>query len=339
MHEVETGECLSVLKGLETDSIDTVLTDPPYALSFMGKGWDKVLPPEEVWRECLRVAKPGAMLLAFGGTRTHHRLMCSIEDAGWEIRDCLMWLYGSGFPKGQDISKAIDRSAGAKRDRVPATGGLNNNLNLNDDGWKGVGSDSPTQESDTPATEAAQLWDGWNTALKPAWEPIVLAMKPIDGTFAANALKHGVAGLNVDGCRIGTTGGTRKAGAPSYVPSNALSGGEDGSLNGGIQQAIGKGRWPANVIHDGCADERFFYCAKAQPKDRKEYNTHPTVKPHELMRWLVRLTATPTGGIVLDPFCGSGSTGVACKVEGRDFAGIEMDPDFADIARRRMEEA
>ena len=299
MIDLRQGDCLEVMRGMADASVTAIVTDPPYALAFMGKGWDKVLPPDEVWREALRVLKPGGILLAFGGTRTFHRLTCSIEDAGFQIRDCLSWMYGSGFPKSMAIDKAIDKADGAER---------------------------------------STAWAGYGTALKPAWEPIVFAMKPTDGTFAANALLHGVAGINVDGCRVGTEN---------------LSGQwnrdwkQDGSFGNGKRASAGKsvpaGRWPANVVHDGDGAEqmlgdaaRFFYCAKASKKDRGEGNTHPTVKPTELMRWLVRMVKMPGGTVVLDPFMGSGSTGVACAAEVVDFIGIERDAEYLDIARRRI---
>jgi hypothetical protein len=213
-YELHDGDCLDVMRAMDANSVDTVVCDPPYGLSFMGKNWDHGVPGVAFWQAALQVAKPGAMLLAFGGTRTHHRLMVAIEDAGWEIRDVIMWVYGSGFPKSHDISKAIDKAAGATREVT----GEYDSRNRYDNGQRasngtyakhitGEKTYGPTNAT-APATDAAQEWQGWGTALKPAWEPIIVAMKPLDGTFAQNAMKHGVAGLNIDGSRIAKQGTT-----------------------------------------------------------------------------------------------------------------------------------
>jgi site-specific DNA-methyltransferase (adenine-specific) len=368
------------MQDLEDNSIETCITDPPYGLEFMAKEWDHGVPGVPFWEQVLRVLKPGGSLLAFGGTRTHHRLMVAIEDAGFELRDCLMWLYGSGFPKSHDISKAIDKS--------------------------------------NPATEDAKTWNGWGTALKPAWEPILLAMKPREGTFAENALEHGVSGLNIDGTRLPIRDDERQL----IDNRSGVSDDKRGTIyhrGFGIKEAGEKfishqqGRWPANLILDEEAakllDEqsgnrkaggelvgtapsrsgehetyhlypdkrifnsysdyggasRFFYVAKAHRSERNagldmgdetvndgrntpidnpyqrgetlRQNLHPTIKPLSLMRYLVRLTKTPTGGMVLDPFMGSGSTGMACMIEGRDFIGIEIDKTYLETARQRIE--
>lgn len=200
------GDCREVLPTLEENSIDTVITDPPYGLSFMGNDWDHGVPGCEFWKHVLRVCRPGAFLLAFGGTRTYHRLACAIEDAEWEIRDCMMWLYGSGFPKSMNISKAIDAKAGTVREiisqgkpvkrMIPGADQDETGSWIKNNGRTFV----PTET--IPSTDSAKLWNGWGTALKPAWEPIIVAMKPLDGTFAQNAISHGVAGLNIDGGRI-----------------------------------------------------------------------------------------------------------------------------------------
>jgi site-specific DNA-methyltransferase (adenine-specific) len=368
--ELYHGDCLEVLGHLPAESIHAVVTDPPYGLGFMGKGWDHGVPGGHFWREVIRVCKPGAHLLAFGGTRTFHRLAVAIEDAGWEIRDTIMWVYGSGFPKSLDVSKAIDKAAGAEREKVPATGSLHNNARLNDDGWSKIGADSPMMDSTAPATEAAQQWNGWGTALKPAWEPIIVARKPIDGTVANNVLTHGCGGINVDGCRVVTEDVT---GWNGYF-SNGF-----GGYAGGSPRPI-VGRWPANLVHDGSEEvvglfpetksgdltgqprtenkiygsaantlgqqrfhtgdsgsaARFFYCAKASKSDRGEDNRHPTVKPTALMRWLCRLV-TPPDGIVLDPFMGSGSTGKAALRENFRFVGIELEEESLDTAVARIE--
>lgn len=428
------GDCREQMKLLPEGCIDTVITDPPYGLEFMGKDWDSGVPGQAFWVEALRVIKPGGMLLAFGGTRMYHRLACAIEDAGWEIRDCLMYLYGTGFPKSK---------------------------NLDGD------------------------FKGWGTALKPAWEPIILAMKPCAGTFAENAQKHGVSGLNIDGCRVGN--GEDVVTFEREDGDRSRENYRTGTVVGGAKPS-GQGRWPANLLLDEEAgamlDEqtggasRFFYCSKVSAKERNkgcedlvlwgdvdlsremdellllargtsdatlrsledtawnttwcgstptepspkvfafiietvtrlitalktsnsspssttrecilgatrtlmgcgsslaelaEYtnwliqastgaglesplravsalldvlsrisvkgrrgNGHPTLKPISLMRYLCRLTKTPTGGIVLDPFMGSGSTGVAAALEGRDFIGIEQNEDYYRIACRRI---
>jgi len=377
------GDCVELLATFGPDTIDAFVTDPPYGLAFMGKAWDKELPVARVWAEAFRVLKPGGYVVAFGGSRTYHRLTCSIEDAGFEIRDCLSWLYGSGFPKSLDASKAIDRKLGAKRvrDVVP-----DKRTKLHGDRpW--LNDPDHRFESKTAITDEAKRWQGWGTALKPAWEPIILARKPLAGTVADNVLKHGTGAINVDGCRIGTAGGC-KSEEPGFDAGtvNALG----GHLNSQRSPAVeGLGRWPANVVLDEEAAElldeqsgeltfgtavgglhrrsnktancygefkgertegdvcfgdtggasRFFYTAKASKADRNgasdEANPHPTVKPLELMRWLCRLV-TPHGGIVCDPFAGSGTTGHAALLEGFRVVLIERDPEMAAFARKRI---
>jgi len=301
------GDCRDRLKELPDDSIDSIVTDPPYELGFMGKSWDAsgVAYDVTVWRECLRVLKPGGHLLSFGGSRTYHRMACAIEDAGFQIRDQIMWVYGSGFPKSLNISKAIDKAAGAERERVPYKGGIaGGSGNYGGGGQIHVG----TKDGAFPVTAEAEEWDGWGTALKPAHEPIVLARKPLDGTVANNVLTHGVGGINIDGCRVHATdsfgGGTK-----------GTSGFAAGYEHDGWVAGSSLGRFPANFIHDG-SDEvlelfpdtgkstggrigkksmgnvtnvpagqfeagdpgygdsgsaaRFFYCAKASKKDRNE---------------------------------------------------------------------
>lgn len=340
------GDCLEVLRGMPDDCVDSVVTDPPYGLSFMGKKWDYDVPSVEIWAECLRVLKPGGHLLAFAGTRTQHRMAARIEDAGFEIRDIIAWVYGSGFPKSLDVSKAIDKAAGAERTKVPATGNLHKNTNLNDDGWSKIGDREPLMDSNTPVTDAACQWQGWGTALKPALEPITVARKPLVGTVAANVLEHGTGAINVDGCRVAidphadaTQLRTMQRGQRSSGDGWGMS-----TVSGDAPQVVRpEGRWPANLIHDG-SDEvtdvlgdpaRFFYCAKASKRDRGEGNNHPTVKPTDLMRYLCRLVTQP-GGVVLDPFMGSGSTGKAAVAEGFRFIGIEKDPHSFEIAKQRI---
>ena len=396
---IYNGDCLEVLATLPENSVDTCITDPPYELGFMGKKWDSsgIAFQPETWQAVYRVLKPGAILLAFGGTRTYHRIACAIEDAGFEIRDTIAWVYGSGFPKSYDISKGIDKQAGAEREVV---GWHSTHINRqNTENWNKSArpmthSKFKTENSNTsgggltpiapPSTPAAQLWHGWGTALKPAHEPIVLAMKPIDGTYVNNALTWGVAGLWIDGGRVGY---------PEQEPDNRVgtdfvSNGGDASANANDNQVPNKyyvqmykptGRFPANLIHSGEDEvlecfpndaQRFFYCAKASRSERnaglegmpervkvwngqsdksssdikpveerwttKTLNHHPTVKPIELMRYLVRLTKTPTGGVVLDPFTGSGTTGIACELEGREFVGIEREAEYVEIAEKRI---
>lgn len=378
------GDCLKVMPTLEANSFDSIVTDPPYHLTtgkrggcgqasvnlssphgrarigtgFMGMKWDggDVAMRPETWAEALRVAKPGAFLAAFGGTRTYHRMACAIEDAGWELRDTLMWLYGSGFPKSHNGE-----------------------------------------------------WGG--TALKPAWEPIVLARKPLIGTVEANWREHGTGALNIDGCRVPAEPGDAGRYGEGTRPGGFGNVGADKGSGEPCDRKHDAGRWPANVVHDG-SDEviacfpdapgqqgdltgnepsapfkntygamgrapasqarvdtgsaaRFFYCAKADRADRNDgcdaldakpslkfdptssmakdgrrgagvaTNHHPTVKPTDLMRWLCRLV-TPPGGLILDPFCGSGSTARAAQAEGMRCIGIEERADYAEIAEARI---
>jgi len=246
------GDCLEILPTMPDGAVDCVITDPPYGLSFMGKDWDHGIPGDKFWKAISDVAKPGAMLLAFGGTRTHHRLMVAIEDAEWELRDVIMWVYGQGFPKSHNISKAIDKAAGEenvvghKIDRWTGKGGT---LNFS--------TDRPQSQSKitVPATDDAKLWDGYGTALKPAWEPVIVAMKPLDGTFAANALKHGVAGLNVDGSRVETEenpSGKRRAGkSPERESGTWANDRRSAKTFAEVRSLELLGRFPANLIHDG----------------------------------------------------------------------------------------
>jgi len=329
------GEALQELRALPDCSIDSVVTDPPYGLAFMGKRWDYDVPGVEIWAECLRVLKPGGHLLAFAGTRTQHRMAVRIEDAGFEIRDMVAWIYGSGFPKSMDVSKAIDKDAGHWRGRAGSV--------IADNGAMSGGNYERTPKGD-PVTEAARQWQGWGTALKPALEPITVARKPLAGTVAENVQAHGTGALNIDGCRVPTADDCARK--PALVDDTAAGFGKGLAMGGRGHDA---GRWPANLIHDGSEDvlelfpvtksggsaARFFYCAKASKSERGPGNTHPTVKPLALMRYLVRLV-TPPGGTVLDPFMGSGTTGLAAAAEGSRFVGIERDEAYFGIARRRL---
>jgi len=515
------GDSLDVLKEMEANTVDTIITDPPYGLSFMGKKWDYDVPSVELWTECLRVLKPGGTMLCFAGSKTQHRMAVNVEDAGFEIFDTIMWLYGQGFPKSHNIEKALikkctcgimeahdnetkqstehemrpvreqdvsqtirtekeqgevlqsgmseqsthssvlrkepEESSKRGEERI-----LERGDNIQEAERKLQGGDLPTvsagvsgngeegrlhnatqasdgsvheQTTDTdgsgaprrPQSEQQQnrepcsfcqqqrpqevrAWSGWGTALKPSYEPIICARKRNEGTYAANALKHGVSGLNIDGARIGTD--TMK-----FQKASSL--GNDLNMEGGKAQKDYKGtdttgRFPANIILDEEAgnmlDEqsgdvggkwgkqgktekkqrqsqvpqsneqqlldnekfigdkggasRFFYCAKASKAERnagcegleeksnmrvnaprnneeaktatKMGNAHPTVKPLKLMEYLCTLTKTPTGGVVLDPFMGSGTTGLACKNTGRDFIGIEREAEYIEIARARL---
>jgi site-specific DNA-methyltransferase (adenine-specific) len=242
-YQILHGNNLDVLPTLADNSIDSIVTDPPYELGFMGKKWDSsgIAYSVELWQQCLRVLKPGGHLLSFGGTRTYHRVAVAIEDSGFELRDSIAWLYGSGFPKSLDVSKAIDKAAGAERkildtyQRSGRSGGI-------------LGKETEiTREITAPATPEAQQWQGWGTALKPAFEPVIVARKPIEGTVANNVLKWGTGGLNIDGSRIGSQGGTQKANPqPESKTQNAYGNG----LNGGGVEPINAGRWPANIILD-----------------------------------------------------------------------------------------
>jgi len=471
MNKILQGDCIEKMKELEDNSIDTIITDPPYGLEFMGKEWDKPKAMAgqkahnenmkgalayggthtrgyaavdmtlfqkwtEQWaKEALRVAKPGATLLSFGGTRTYHRMACAIEDAGWIIKDCIMWLYGSGFPKATDISKQLDK--GHKRKVLGYD--KNSAPDLRDVGKKSkeaIGIDKLSfgqvqnakrkiVEITEPITPEAKLWNGWKShGLKPAYEPIIVAMKPNDGTYANNALKWGVSGLNIDGGRIGTEKRKNNFNDFSNQHGNKFGNGEEIKKLGDTEVI---GRFPANIILDeeaakildeqsgesgsgkmkkgsyrhkapnnlyqlGMAKKegalqnapddygdkggasRFFYVAKASKKERnmgkmfywedgkeidKELyfklekenegliegkkhkiskgNIHPTCKPLKLMEYLCLLTKTPTGGVVLDPFMGSGTTGMACVKTGRDFIGIEKEEEYVKIAKARIE--
>ena len=456
------GDMRATLADMPADSIDACVTDCPYELSFMGKKWDGtgISFDPATWAAVFRVLKPGSHLLCFGGTRTVHRIACAIEDAGFEIRTQIAWLYGTGFPKSLDVSKAIDRQRhdrsqvlivtswiAATRDRAglanrdidaafgfvgmaghwtsqksqPSVPTLEQipilfdlfGLSLDDvpaeireliwtlNGRKGqpgaawfdrevigahpgdmggLGGDrlgAGGGDITAPATEAAKQWQGWGTALKPAMEPIVVARKPLIGTVAGNVQEYGTGALNVDGCRVGTDDDCARA--PAVVGDTAAPFGRGVAMGGNGHHA---GRWPANVILDPAAARlldlqagddvsRFFYVAKPDRRERDVgcqslpaktgaeltdrqpdtaglqnpragagrtsggRNTHSTVKPVDLMRYLCRLVCPP-GGTVLDPFAGSGTTGIAAHLEGFGFIGIELRAEAAQIARLRI---
>lgn len=405
--------CIEGMRAMPDNSVDSIVTDPPYELTqakrtkpaphiegspfsrhrvgvngdtkpvggFMGHEWDGsgIAFDVEMWREALRVLKPGGHLLAFSGSRTYHRMACAIEDAGFEVRDQIMWVYGSGFPKSLDVSKAIDKAAGAVREVVGSKFGQpgyrTGPTGENEVYGAGLANGDAKCEITAPATDAAKQWQGWGTALKPAHEPICVARKPLVGTVAANVLQHGTGALNIDGCRVGDEV-RYNAPAANKAGGNSLN----MSAVGMPQDTEGRtveGRWPANLIHDSSEEvlqafpnakgqqgataerqqgalygnvsqgtagveprgdvgsaARFFYCAKASKSDRGDSNTHPTVKPHDLMRYLCRLV-TPPGGLVLDPFTGSGSTWKAASAEGFRFIGFELSAEYCQIAALR----
>lgn len=253
--ELHLGDCLEVMAELPENSVDTILTDPPYGLEFMGKDWDRGVPGVAFWEQALRVAKPGAMLLAMGGTRTFHRLVVAIEDAGWIVRDSMAWLYGSGFPKSHNISKGIDKKAGAKREKLGRVKGCGSNSGESRYNWNNPDdkTDRTWYDATAPSTPAAQLWHGWGTALKPAMELICVAMKPIDGTYVNNALTWGVAGLWIDGGRVGTSDSYSY---PNGAGGNSFSVGESPDGKRVIPVAShSQGRFPANVILSYPEDE------------------------------------------------------------------------------------
>ncbi|MFZ6655909.1 DNA-methyltransferase [Undibacterium sp. TJN19] len=398
------GDCIEVMKTMPDNSVDSVVTDPPYELGFMGKKWDSTGIANNLimWAECLRVLKPGGHLLAFGGSRTYHRMVCAVEDAGFEVRDQIMWVYGSGFPKSLNVSKAIDKAAGAERIVVSEGKPVKRMIPGADQDATGSWIKNNGREY-VPQTDEARQWDGWGTALKPAHEPIVVARKALIGTVVENALAWGTGAININDCRIAAPEGVATIKHNPNGVSGFGSSGISGGTHGGFQT---KGRWPANFIHDG-SDEvvasfpsqagasapvrgteasaasisrvtserervagsfhgdkgsaaRFFYCAKACPADRhsglgeivpqfkcgsllhdaenltdRNGNHHPTVKPTDLMAYLIRLV-TPACGTVLDPFMGSGSTGKAATRENMQFIGIELDPDYVAIAQARI---
>jgi DNA modification methylase len=446
--DVMRGDCRDLIQAGPAACVDAVVCDPPYGLGkepdplaimrawldyaehaprgkggFMGKAWDTAVPGPSYWMPIHRAMKPGAYLLAFGGTRTFDLLTLALRVSGFEVRDTLCWLYGSGFPKSHDVGKAIDKATGA-------TGTYGEPKSEKHAGWIKLGQMRGDEGHDgyqrpwmqdgeavdrnarryEPATDLARQWDGWGTALKPAWEPIILARKPLTGTVAANVEAYGVGGLNIDGCRIAHGDDVDLTAMQRQSSLNPIQfgGAKPGDV---IQMYKESGRWPANLVLDeeaaamldaqggesrsvqgrrggvgaggyeggplrardrdaGYGDvggpSRFFYVAKASraernagladlpakfaatmgsgigarehdPSEPRAYvqNTHPTVKPISLMRWLCRLI-TPPGGLILDPFCGSGSTGCAAVLEGFDFVGMDTDEESVEIARRRI---
>jgi DNA modification methylase len=293
-----TGNSLDLLKSVHDDSVHACVTDPPYGLKFMAKKWDHTVPSVEIWREVYRVLKPGAHLLAFFGTRTYHRGVVNIEDAGFEIRDQIGWLYGTGFPKSLNVSKAIDKAAGAKREVIGA-GPFESRRPRPTKETNIPGAEYGFNAGDTitaPATDAAKQWDGWGTALKPAWEPIVVARKPFKGTVAANVLEHGVGGLNIDATRVphdgtGTWGGKNAGDTRGVYGSFADEAGLPGSTRNDL------GRFPANIIHDG-SDEVLAEFAKygERKSGSGNKNTRNSNNPEIYGTYKVGGTGLGTGG-------------------------------------------
>ena len=436
------GDCLDKLKELENNSVDSIVTDPPYELGFMGKSWDStgIANNVDMWKECLRVLEPGGHLLAFSGTRTYHRMACAIEDAGFEVRDMIEWVYGSGFPKSLNIGKVLDKflktgNASWNGTGDSSNGALGYSKLQHKQGYRPEDYSNRHQNKEDIREEQAKQWEGWGTALKPAHEPICMARKPLsEKTVAENCLKWGTGGINVDESRVGIE--TITVNRHSGYNSNSLVESTKGKWQGEQEQVIG--RFPANFIHDNseevreCFPEqkssgnrknvqyknpnkpvvnfgggikndfndsgsasRFFksiiYQAKASKSERnrgceeleekiqnnettqsrtfndrcltckKKFvgsdntichcppelkitdktvytnkNNHPTVKPIALMEYLIKMV-TPKNGIVLDPFMGSGSTGVACKKNDFSFIGIDMTADYVEIAKARID--
>lgn len=429
-YQIIHGDCLEVLRGMESNSVDAVIEDGPYGLGkepdalamlmdwletghhevkgrgFMGKEWDAFVPQPAQQREVLRVLKPGGHLLAFAGTRTQDLMALGLRIAGFEIRDLVAWVYGSGFPKSHNVANEIDKKMGCEpRGRAIPTA----STHLPSGKYADEKLTSNPVEEYEAHTEAGKEWQGWGTALKPALEPITLARKPLDGTIASTVLKWHTGALNIDAGRVPTESPMRTNTGNGGIPvrnNEAVP-----RQSGIVTQPHELGRWPANLIHDGSqmvldlfpisksgarasgvrkglgyhgatgdggpaipASEgsaaRFFYCPKATDQDREEglemfderqsdesrkegnpggdnprnrglkrrKNPHPTVKPIALMRYLCKLI-TPPGGLILDPFAGSGSTGKAAVLEGFDFIGIEREAEYVEIARARIEHA
>lgn len=386
------GDCLDVLRTLPDASVDAVVTDPPYALEFMGKTWDGWSTPAHFqewctqWAgECLRVLKPGGHLVAFGGSRTWHRLAAGVEDAGFEIRDSIAWLYGSGFPKSLDVARAVDahrkhggsssvqKRRAAMGDTYAPSEVLGQFRTGHIDTMNTPHSMAPEQVDER--TPDAERWQGWGTALKPAFEPIVVGRKPLAGTVAANVLTHGTGALNIDATRVATD---ENLGRPAALIFNELHGyatveelreaaKTDEVCPDGRARARATlerlernpvesrpasaghelGRWPTNVVFDesqaaelgsyGRYFPTFRYEAKAPTSERPRVDgvAHPTVKPLDLMRWLVRLI-TPPGGTVLEPFAGSGTTAEACVIEGFQCVAIEREADYLPLITSRL---
>ncbi|MCP4541551.1 MAG: hypothetical protein GY832_30845 [Chloroflexi bacterium] len=341
-----------ILASVETidypgNTFDGLFCDPPYGWSFMGRTWDSDVPSVEIWQEILRVLKPGAFGLVFCGARTSHIMGTNLAEAGFEIRDKLFYLYGSGFPKSMSIGLAIDKAAGAEREVKHRH--IQSRTNPDIHAGYNVGSDSLVNSWDitAPATDAAKVWDGYGTALKPAVEEVFLVQKPREGTYVENILKWGCGGLNIDGGRIGsditkTVGYNKQNGEGSFAGSWAV---------GEYQGNTHAGRFPANLILDKSAGEmldeqtgelssRFFYCSKVSLAERAagvtERNTHTTLKPIDLNRYLATLIIPPESRKLLVPFAGAGSEMIGAHLAGwTDIVGIERDAEYHEIQKQR----
>lgn len=332
------GDCLIELKKLPNNFVDSIVTDPPYGISFMNKKWDYDIPSVEIWRECLRVVKPGGHILVACGTKTQHRMAVSIEEAGFHIRDVITWLYGQGFPKSQNVALAIDKQLGVESDVIGDNPNKRAAHKKGSAGFdKNLGGTSLEKMSIKAATSPqAKKWQGFGTALKPACEFWTLCRKPLsESTIGKNVLRWGTGAINIDRCRVSP--------ATDYVRSAANA---EGTISiSAFNELSGVGRFPTNLLLDDDSAQaldaqiegssRFFYVAKANAADRGTGNTHPTCKPTTLMAYLCRLI-TPPNGVVLDPFMGSGSTGIGACREGFEFIGIEKELDYLQIARSRL---
>lgn len=399
-YKIYNGSMLDMLEVIEENSIDSIVCDPPYEIGFMGRSWDKtgIAFQSNTWQKCFEVLKDGGYLLAFGGSRTFHRIAVAIEDAGFELRDTIMWLYGSGFPKSMNIAKGIEGkilrgSANTTEFHKLKGEEINTKIGFSKQQYEqGARPEDYTERHKSLTniqyeTDLAKQWQGWGSQLKPAYEPIIVARKPFKTSLVENVMINGVGGINIDECRVGNEiikGGTMpkfddgKLGVCNYKTIGASR----------IEREDNIGRFPANVIHDGSEEvesgfpdtsnnggsaSRYFYTAKASKKDRDEgldivelqkvndgrkteidnpfqrgetlrKNIHPTVKPVELMQYLVRLVS-PKGATILDPFMGSGSTGKAVMFENRErdanykFIGIDLEKEYCEIAKARIDYA
>ena len=355
-HKLYNEDNIKSLKKIPDNSIDSVVTDPPYGLSFMNKKWDYSVPSIELWKEVYRVLKPGGHVLSFGGTRTYHRMVVNMEDAGFEIRDQIQWIYGSGFPKSLNIGKSIDKIRGNER-----TGGSISTRHIDGNSYG-----STDKRWDVQKSKGNSEWEGWGTALKPANEPICLARKPIsEKTITDNVLKWGTGGINIDGCRIETDDELSRNKYILKPDAISYSVNSNNNLYGGNGHE--GGRFPSNLIIDEYCSEllgedksKFFYIPKVSKSERnmgldefedkdkignlsdivsdskyKVKNNHPTIKPVNLMSYLCKLI-TPPNGTILDPFMGSGSTGISARLEGFRFVGIELDEEYFKISESRI---
>jgi DNA modification methylase len=379
-YKIHQGDNRQILKTLADNSIDAIVTDPPYGIDFLGKSWDADTGALATYQECLRVLKPGGHILAFSAARTYHHLAITLEQAGFEIRDQIMWIYSSGFPKSQDIGRQLHKKSHGKPDKQrfdpsimikvsgdqyqhPDNGNIYRALpDINGDRL------AVSHEGDKYGTVYEQVievdseWSGWGTQLKPAHEPICLARKPLKQSIAKNCQEWGVGALNIDATRIpyedaddlktyvnNIAGPLERSTAKEGSGINMFEGqvgykvqkgkvlrpGEQG--DGTEVTANEQGRFPSNVLGEIAEEyQKYFYCPKVSKEERQEYNNHPTVKPVELMKYLIKLI-TPPGGTVLDPFNGSGTTGMAATELGFDYIGCELDPKYVEISKRRIE--